>query len=227
MFRLIYFLAVLFSCSRPCQSSSSAEIRNVQPGGNITLPCNGPANTHTAWYRLSNNEMILVFSAIKGRIDEVIVEEYHLEPSHFQTLSVNSSVSLVIVDVRESDAGLYYCGGRLEGHYTQFGKAILLDFPGTEKAEAEIGLCWKLLITATCILALALVLCVSMLLYHLGFQSSFCENCLKENSSLKAVELHYASLRHAVKTPQTVTVPADHSVTYDVVAKKTAANPRA
>ncbi|XP_036416203.1 uncharacterized protein LOC118800147 [Colossoma macropomum] len=220
-------LLLLLSFSKPCWGSSSTIDVTVRPGENVTLPCNVPFSTDMVWYQQSNDELKLIISVVRGNLQKDSVVNYNANSSHFQLSaeSVNDSLNLVIVAVGESDAGLYYCGGRLSRQYRHFGKAIRLTFPGAERTEKGTGLCWKLLITSACILALALLLCVSGLLYRLGRPSSFCMNCVKQNSNLKAADLQYASLRHTAKTQERQPAPADHNVIYDVVAKTIPTNP--
>ncbi|KAL7858743.1 hypothetical protein AOLI_G00188450 [Acnodon oligacanthus] len=222
MCRCICPLLLLLSLSRTCWSSSSAETLTVHPGGNATLPCDVPASSHMAWYQQSDNRLKLIVSVRSTKAQMDIFEDYNQDSSHFQPVadSPNDSVSLHIRAVEQSDAGLYYCGGQTSGRYMTFGEAIHLTFPGAETTETGTGLCGKLLITSACVSALALVLCVIGLLYRLGRPSFFCMNCVKQNSNLKAADLQYASLRHTAKTRERQPAPADHSVTYDVIATK-------
>ncbi|KAI4874133.1 hypothetical protein NFI96_015846, partial [Prochilodus magdalenae] len=216
--------------SRTSRGSSSTTSLIIHPGKNITLPCNVSFHNGMVWYQQSSNELKLIMSVTWARFENEYVVDYNANSSHFQPLegSMNSSVSLVIIGVGESDAGLYYCGGRLGGQSMRFGKTIRLTFPGVAGRETGTGLCWKLLIAAVCVLALALVLCVSMVFCRPGegLSPSFCLNCVKENSNLKAADLQYASLRHTMISQGRRPAPASDNVTYDVVAKKTTTNPR-
>ncbi|KAL7868540.1 hypothetical protein SRHO_G00099240 [Serrasalmus rhombeus] len=221
MCRCIHPLLLLLSLSRTCWSSSSAETLTVHPGENATLPCNVPASPHMAWYHQSDNQLKLIISVRRAKAQMDIFENYNQNSKHFWSFaeSPNDSVSLHIGAVEQSDAGLYYCGGQTSGQDMTFGKAILLTFPGAERTETGTGLCRKLLIASACVFTLALLVCVSGLLYRLGLASLFCMNCVKQNSNLKAADLHYASLRHTAQTQERQPAPADH-VIYDVVAKK-------
>ncbi|XP_036419169.1 uncharacterized protein LOC118802855 [Colossoma macropomum] len=227
MCRCVCSLLLLLSFSRTCWGSSSAETLTVHPGENATLPCDVPGSPHMAWYQQSDNQLKLIISVRWTKAKTDIFEDYNQDSSHFLPVaeSPNDSVGLHIMAVEQSDVGLYYCTGQSSRKYMIFGKAIHLTFPGAERIETGTGLCWKLLITSACILALALLLCVSGLLYRLGRPSSFCTNCVKQNSNLKAADLHYASLRHTAKIQERQPAPAEHNVTYDVVAKKIPTNP--
>ncbi|KAL7868534.1 hypothetical protein SRHO_G00099180 [Serrasalmus rhombeus] len=79
-----------------------ADLRSVHPGENITLHCE-----ITADYEISC---------------------HNINEDHYEGTEDTRSVSLVIVGVKESDLGLYYCGGRNNTTSIQFGKAFRLTF---------------------------------------------------------------------------------------------------
>ncbi|XP_066525869.1 uncharacterized protein [Hoplias malabaricus] len=182
-----------------------------------------------AWYLQRDDEFKHILSAVRGKLNTAYTENQNADPGHFHLSvgSMNNSVNLVIVGVRESDVGFYYCGWSLQKAYMDFGKPIHLTLPGYgQSAEEGTVFCWKLLIAACCPLALALGFCVSVLLCKRGAPSSFCMNCVKQNSSFKGEDLQYASLRHPPQTQERYKVPPENNVTYDVVSRNIKNPPR-
>ncbi|KAF5899905.1 uncharacterized protein DAT39_010395, partial [Clarias magur] len=106
---------------------TSADVRSVRPGESITLPCNITNYPEISWYRLRSDEVKLLISAEELKLKKTYYPSYNVNKSHFNVAQSSSSVSLVIIGVRETDLGFYYCGGRNRTH-TQFGKHIRLDF---------------------------------------------------------------------------------------------------
>ncbi|KAF5900508.1 uncharacterized protein DAT39_009801, partial [Clarias magur] len=133
----IFTLQLLFTFFTPCLLEiTSADVRSVRPGENITLPCNITNYPEISWYRLRSDEVKLLVSAEESKLKKTYSLSYNVNKSHFDVTESNSSVSLVIIGVRETDLGFYYCGGRNRTH-TQFGKPIRLDF--TDDLHTDSG----------------------------------------------------------------------------------------
>ncbi|KAG7324649.1 hypothetical protein KOW79_012665 [Hemibagrus wyckioides] len=225
MCRSVYLLVLVFSIYRIGLSSSSAV--TVIAGENITLHCNISPSIEMFWYRHIDQELTMILSATEGILDKDLAANYNQDPDHFQMLFQNHSghisLSLIIVDVRQSDIGLYYCGARREGTVA-FARAVHLQFTDAVKYTSGSVQCWTPLIAVCCSFALMLTLCLSVI-YKRGLPSSSCTKCVKDKD-MKEADLHYASLRHSA-TPQTRNVsPANLNVIYDTVAKKVTNNPR-
>ncbi|KAF5884905.1 uncharacterized protein DAT39_022795, partial [Clarias magur] len=122
----------------PCLSEIiSADARSVHPGENITLPCDITNYYMISWYRLRSDKMTLLISADQQLLKKAFAVTYNVDKIHLvATKSSSSSVSLVIIGVRETDLGFYYCGGwnKTDHTPTQFGNFIRLDFTGISPA---------------------------------------------------------------------------------------------
>ncbi|KAF5880689.1 uncharacterized protein DAT39_023199, partial [Clarias magur] len=131
----LQLLCVFFT---PCLSGIiSADARSVHPGENITLPCDITNYYEISWYRLRSDEVKQLISVEYSRLRQTFLIAYNLDKSHFDVReSSSSSVSLVIIGVRETDLGFYYCGGWNKTDHTppQFGNFIRLDFTGISPA---------------------------------------------------------------------------------------------
>ncbi|MCI4381434.1 hypothetical protein PGIGA_G00251500 [Pangasianodon gigas] len=230
MSRCVCLLVLLFSIFRRGLSSSSAVTQTVIPGQNITLHCNISPSTEMGWYRHINDELTTIISAAIGNLNKEPAVNYNEDPEHFKTLFLNNSghglgvsLSLIIVDIRLSDMGLYYCGARQEGS-VNFARAISLQFTDAVKYTSGSAQCWMALISVFCALTLIFTLCLG-LVYKRGLPSSSCMKCVKDDD-MKETDLQYASLRHNA-TPRERNAPAaNHNVTYDTVAKKVTKSPR-
>ncbi|KAK3525967.1 hypothetical protein QTP70_011686 [Hemibagrus guttatus] len=107
----------------------SADLLSVDPGQNITLLCNITNYSEISWYHMNSAGVRKLISARRGKLDKHFYIDYNEDESHFYLTQSSSSVSLVIIGVRETDLGFYYCGGRNKQHI-QFGKPKRLNFRG-------------------------------------------------------------------------------------------------
>ncbi|MCJ8735571.1 hypothetical protein PDJAM_G00248490, partial [Pangasius djambal] len=124
-----FILQMLFAFFTPSLLEiASSDHLSVHPGENITLPCNITNYSEISWYRLRAEEVKLLLSAVKGNLNKQFILSYTVNESHFVVTESSSSVSLVIIGVRETDLGFYYCGGRNDAKHIQFGKLIRLNF---------------------------------------------------------------------------------------------------
>ncbi|KAM9335412.1 uncharacterized protein ABDE67_020387 [Symphorus nematophorus] len=107
-FTLITALS-LCSFSWTSVSVSGSQTVEVQPGQDVTLPCNiFEHDTVTYWFRLINSTNPSCIS-VKDR-KCVITYCTGFENGRFEMSSNNSTVSLRIKPVDLSDSGLYFCG---------------------------------------------------------------------------------------------------------------------
>ncbi|KAF4081726.1 hypothetical protein AMELA_G00164620 [Ameiurus melas] len=226
MCRCVYLLVLLFSIFIRDLSSSSAVI--VRPGENITLHCQISPSTDMSWYRLIHDELTMIISATKGNLDKELAEDYNKDPQRYKTLIQNNSghglgesLSLNIMDIRQSDIGLYYCGTK-HGMSVNFARAVHLSFTDAVEHTSGSSECWTPFISVCCALTLMLILCLCVV-YKQGLPSTSCMKCVKGNG-LKEADLQYASLRHN-GTPRERHTPPPNHVTYDTVAVKGTKNP--
>ncbi|KAI4890345.1 hypothetical protein NFI96_013740 [Prochilodus magdalenae] len=127
----VFILQLLFGIFRPCLlQRTSAGLRSVHPGDNITLHCDITVEYDIWWYHQNSEEMKLLITARKGKLGISFSLNYNLNEDHYDGIMKPGSVDLVIVGVNETDLGLYYCGGRNNTNHIQFGKAIRLNFTG-------------------------------------------------------------------------------------------------
>ncbi|KAI4900821.1 hypothetical protein NFI96_026831 [Prochilodus magdalenae] len=127
----VFILQLLFGSCRLCVlQRTSADLRSVHPGDNITLHCDITVDHEVSWYHQSSEEMMVLITAVKRKLYTSFSISYNLNEGHYDGIMKTGSVDLVIVGVNETDLGLYYCGGRNNTNHIQFGKAIRLIFTG-------------------------------------------------------------------------------------------------
>ncbi|KAI5618501.1 hypothetical protein C0J50_22089, partial [Silurus asotus] len=120
---------LLFGLIRPSLLQNiSADLISVSPGANITLLCNITNYSEKSWYQMISAGLRQIISARQSSLNKHFYVDYNVDESHFYLTESSSSVSLVIIGVRETDLGFYYCGGRNDEKHIQFGKLIRLNF---------------------------------------------------------------------------------------------------
>ncbi|KAM9497204.1 uncharacterized protein Hap1MRO34_003372 isoform 1-T1 [Clarias gariepinus] len=138
--RSTFILQTVFAFFTPCLLEiTSADVRSVHPGENIILPCNITNYPEISWYRLRSDEVKLLISAEEWKLKKTFSLRYNVDKTHFDATESNSSISLMIIGVRETDLGFYYCGGRNDATHTQFGKLIRLNFTDDQNHEADVS----------------------------------------------------------------------------------------
>ncbi|XP_053092700.1 uncharacterized protein LOC117598104 [Pangasianodon hypophthalmus] len=120
-----------------CCLIASTDHLSVHPGESIILLCNITNYSEISWYRLRSEEVKLLISAVKGNLKKQFILSYNVNVSHFDITETSSSVSLVIIGVRETDLGFYYCGGQNKTTLIQFGKPIRLNFTEDQHRETD------------------------------------------------------------------------------------------
>ncbi|XP_076862405.1 uncharacterized protein LOC143514735 isoform X2 [Brachyhypopomus gauderio] len=233
-------LLLLFPQAFGCHAgewSPTAETTNIPEGENATLMCSIHGIDHMFWYRQSRVELTLLISASRGRLGKAIIVNYNKDPAHFVLLPENMSLSITAVG--RADVGLYHCGYLTllpkGGASVHFEKAIHLTLTGALEGEMEgevegevegALLCRKFLLSAGALLTLTILVCLSMVGCKQGFGVCLRKMCVKDDSSLKVMDVQYASLRLPQKTQGNDFKTACTSVTYDTVAKNFTASPR-
>ncbi|KAI4900117.1 hypothetical protein NFI96_007670, partial [Prochilodus magdalenae] len=120
------FRVVCGGTFRPCLlQRTSAGLRSVHPGDNITLHCDVTAEYEISWYHQSSEEMKLLMSAGRSNRGKQYFLNHIVDEDHYE---VADNTGLVIIGVNETDLGLYYCGGRNQTSFLRFGRAIRLNF---------------------------------------------------------------------------------------------------
>ncbi|XP_036419179.1 uncharacterized protein LOC118802862 [Colossoma macropomum] len=239
--RSMVVLQLLFGTFRLCLfQTTSSDLRSVHPGENITLHCDITADYEISWYHQSAEEMKLLVSAGKDKLNKSFSLNHNVDEDHYEGTENSSSVSLVIIGVNETDLGQYYCGGRGQKSLLQFGKAIRLTFADAENYEekTEDAECppdspdpksYQILIAVLMSVCLVSVLINIILLWLLCYRAQGMPNiCWRDTSSTHSLEkvsqeleMQYASpvynrdLREATEEN---TAPASDNVTYAKVS---------
>ncbi|XP_050926621.1 uncharacterized protein LOC108896454 isoform X2 [Lates calcarifer] len=187
MDRLHIFLVILsgvVSCSQDQTSQSVLEV-TVRPGDNITLYCDCKISTgvYIVWYRNCSHEkqptlvLSVNYNAQTGTTKTVF--------PHFTFLRNFSSLSydLLIMNITDSDEGLYYCGTKQpkveedkyisQRHIYSYGNIttrILLNSskPHHHQPQQDCsGSCWMLLFSLCPVFAVLSSLLTSLVVYQL------------------------------------------------------------
>ncbi|XP_017317710.1 uncharacterized protein LOC108261310 isoform X2 [Ictalurus punctatus] len=206
-----FLLQMLFGFFTPCLLEiASTDHLSVPPGENVTLLCNITNYSEISWYRLRSEEVKLLISAEKSKLKKTFFLRYNVNESHFDMTESSSSVSLVIIGVRETDLGFYFCGGRNDATHIQFGKLIRLDFTADQHHETNhsgtfpnpqhSGLthCGIIIIILSCVCAVFVsisIICSSL------YCSTLQDKCSSTgDSNEKEVDLHLSDLTSVTYT---------------------------
>ncbi|KAM9495419.1 uncharacterized protein Hap1MRO34_017951 isoform 2-T2 [Clarias gariepinus] len=185
----------------------SDDCKYVHPGENITLHCNITNYSNIFWYRLRSEELEQLISAGRTKLDKHFYVDYNVDESHFDATESNSSVSLVIIAVRETDLAVYFCGARNDTTHTQFGKVIRLNVTDnvTKYFNAEEpagpGLYWitDLIIYCVCVVSVLMniiLMCTFCCKVQRKSVSSYSSCSNTTDSSEKKENINYASIKH-------------------------------
>ncbi|KAL7868538.1 hypothetical protein SRHO_G00099220 [Serrasalmus rhombeus] len=137
--RSMVVLQLLFGNFRLCLfQTTSPNTKSVHPGENITLHCDITVDYEISWYHQSSEEMKLLVSAGKDKLNKSFSLNHNVDEGHYEGTENTSSVNLVIIGVNKTDLGLYYCGGRGHKSLLKFGKGISLIFADAENNEEKI-----------------------------------------------------------------------------------------
>ncbi|KAF7702539.1 uncharacterized protein LOC124392587 isoform X2 [Silurus meridionalis] len=230
MCRCVFFPMLVFSIIIISVSPTPAVTQIVSAGENITLHCNISPSTEMVWYKHHHHELTMIISVQKGSLEGDLAVNHNQDPEHFLFSQNNSgyarseTMSLIIKGIRQSDIGFYYCGARQEGSHMKFGRAISLQFPDAVKYTSGSAACWTPLVSVCSALALMLTLCLGII-FKRGLISPCCMKCGKDDG-MKEADLQYASLRHNATPQERKEPPTNHTVTYDIIARKVTKHPQ-
>ncbi|XP_027019461.2 uncharacterized protein LOC113653826 isoform X1 [Tachysurus fulvidraco] len=190
----------------------SADLLSVDPGENVTLFCNITNYSEISWYHMNSSGKRQIISTRQGKVDKHFHVVYNEDKSHFTITESSSSVSLVIIGVRDTDLGFYYCGGRNKEHI-QFGKVISLNFTGGSRNETcsssedsdshQTGVTeniWIILMIIMCVCSISVLInlicmCVFCSRVEGKLSSSLSSCCSHDTSSTEQDEkIHHDSL---------------------------------
>ncbi|XP_073319418.1 uncharacterized protein [Pagrus major] len=200
----------------------------VRAGQNTSLTCNLTSSSDITWYHLRSDQLLPLLTV---RMNKFMEEEVDLHAADGRRLSSgggleSGAVGLDILQVEETDAGLYFCTGRCAGAAVCVGRGIHLAVDGADGESAARQPCWTL---GICVLPASLVLCVVIIfgLYLCsGKPAVCCCNSPRGNMSLRVTEddsLHYSSLKLAEKprpSRRAGTRLVEEDVTYSTVANR-------
>ncbi|XP_058264735.1 uncharacterized protein LOC131365124 isoform X2 [Hemibagrus wyckioides] len=156
-----------------------ADIVSVHPGDNVTLLCNIRNYLDIFWYQIKSEELKLVLSAKRGKLDNHFSLSYSVNESHFE---VNENSSLLIIGVKETDVGSYYCAAQNTSRI-QFGKPITLKLTDKAKEEGDASYsymdrCQILNIILTCVCSISFltnIICICVFSSRVqGNKSALC-----------------------------------------------------
>ncbi|KAL6473477.1 hypothetical protein MHYP_G00170380 [Metynnis hypsauchen] len=239
---LSYCSLILSGTFRLCLlQRTSSDLRSVHPGENITLHCNITADYEILWYHQSSEEMKLLVSAGKDKLNKSFFHSYNVDDGHYDT---TENISLVITGVNETDLGLYYCGGRSGSNPIRFGKAIRLNFADDGIPEFDVpvnvsersrlsagcGLPWIMILTLMCVCMFSVlinIICICVFCSRTQGKSSSCSCCSDTRDTPEEEDLQYTSLRHEAKPSASTartSAPASDSVTYAKVSIRASKN---
>ncbi|XP_053498357.1 uncharacterized protein LOC128618655 [Ictalurus furcatus] len=215
---------------------ASTDHLSVHPGENITLLCNITNYSEISWYQLRSEEVKLLISAKQGNLDKSYILSYNVNESHFDITESSSSVSLVIIGVRETDLGFYFCGGQNRMTHIQFGKPIRLNFtdnhetthennlpkPPDTRQSTEVELWISMTVCLVSVLMNLIFMCVFCCRLK-GKSVSSCNCCRNTTDAKKEEKIHYASIQYKRRSRAAAKKNAgsdSDSVTYATVASQ-------
>ncbi|XP_053497322.1 uncharacterized protein LOC128618007 [Ictalurus furcatus] len=233
----LFTLQLLFGFFTPCLLQiASTDHLSVHPGENITLLCNITNYSEISWYRLRSEEVKLLISAEKSKLKKTFSLSYNVNESHFDITESSSSVSLVIIGVRETDLGLYFCGGRNRTTHIQFGKLTRLNFTADQhnvscnstddrNTQQSTGAALRIIMSVCLVSILINIICMCVFCCKIKGKSALSGNSCSNttDSTEKEENIHYASIQHKRRSRAAAkknTASDSDSVTYATVASQ-------
>ncbi|XP_033985291.1 uncharacterized protein LOC117481628 isoform X1 [Trematomus bernacchii] len=113
--RIVLVILLVVSCTHDWTSGSELEM-TVRPGDNITLYCDCKLSSgvYIVWYRNCSHEnqpsLVLNVKAWRRYFMDINYSQNPLPHFHFVRNSSSESYDLLIINITETDEGLYYCG---------------------------------------------------------------------------------------------------------------------
>ncbi|XP_047675952.1 uncharacterized protein LOC125145771 isoform X1 [Tachysurus fulvidraco] len=182
---------------------TSADVVSVHPGENVTLVCSITNYSDIFWFQVTSEELKLVLSAKRGKLDNLFSLSYSVNESHFD---VTQNSSLMITGLKETDLGSYYCGAQNTTR-VQLGKRITLKF--TDKAQNESNSssaymdCKTLNIILTCVCFISFlinIICICVFSSRVRGKSLSSLTCCSDTNTNypaeKEMNLRYATFIH-------------------------------
>ncbi|KAM9496466.1 uncharacterized protein Hap1MRO34_026095 [Clarias gariepinus] len=202
----------------------SADLISVDPGENITLLCNITQVSEISWYQMNSASVRQIISARQRGLYKDFYVDYNVDESHFDVTESSSSVSLVIIGVRETDLGFYYCGGRNDTTHTQFGKNIKLNFTtGSQNRKADGSdtlqfdphtYCKVIIIILSCMCTLLVsvnIICSSLYCFMLQDKCSFLGNSYNKEAEFQPSDVTCVTYTCVSSRPRKHYEPEDYN----------------
>ncbi|XP_065814096.1 uncharacterized protein [Labrus bergylta] len=178
---VVLLLVSVVSLSPDCVCGSELKV-TVRPGDNITLYCDCKRSTgvYIVWYRNCSheNQPSLVLKRNKGLWTQNLPPNFHLLKNQS-----SDSYDLLILNITESDEGLYYCGTeepKVEDKehitskdiysYSNITTRIIFNAEPNEtpppKMPQDCNECWILIFCLCPVLSIVSALLSSLVVYH-------------------------------------------------------------
>ncbi|XP_060915348.1 uncharacterized protein LOC132990886 [Labrus mixtus] len=187
-------------CAAAHLSSASPVLRSalvVQPGHNVSLSCNLTSCGQITWYLLRSDQLLPLLTVTLDTFGQRPVN-YHAAADRRRYVEEKGLVALMILQVEEEDAGLYFCSGTCADNVC-VSRGIHLAVHGAGGESAGLP-CWTL---GICVLPAVLVSCFLFIVIGLVLYSgkpAVCScRCNKSPKVTEDASLHYSSLKHAGK----------------------------
>ncbi|XP_033985279.1 uncharacterized protein LOC117481625 isoform X1 [Trematomus bernacchii] len=182
--RIFLVILLVVSCTHDWTSGSELEM-TVRPGDNITLYCDCKLSSgvYIVWYRNCSHEnqpsLVLNVKAWRRYFMDINYSQNPLPHFHFVRNSSSESYDLLIINITETDEGLYYCGTeqfKVEKNkhiYTHGNISTRIHVNSSElhlqecKLTGDCRVCWMLLFSLCPAVAALSSLLSSLLVYHL------------------------------------------------------------
>ncbi|MCI4381440.1 hypothetical protein PGIGA_G00251540 [Pangasianodon gigas] len=205
MARLLFIQLMIGVFTLSLLQITLADVISVHPGENVTLRCNITNYFNIVWYRLKSEEVKLLIIAKKGKLDTHFSPSSPVDDSHFD---VTEDGGLVIIGVRETDLGFYYCGGQNTTTHIQFGKPIRLNFTDNRNQEAVASSAFldryqvtNIILTCVCSISFLMnVICICVFSSRVQGKLLSSHTCCSDTNTTysdeKGMNLHYATFTH-------------------------------
>nr|XP_046273852.1 uncharacterized protein LOC124074711 isoform X2 [Scatophagus argus] len=210
-------------------SSASPVVRSallVQDRHNVSLTCNLASSSDVTWYHLRSDQLLPLLTVAPSNVREDVVSYHTANSSRVTVVGAVSSglVDLHILEVKEEDAGVYFCSGRCSGAVC-VSRGVRVAVEGAD-VESIGWPCWSV---GFCVVPASLTLCAVIIVgVYLcsGRPAVCCCPSVRSSSSVKVEEgesLHYSSLNLAHKprpSGKGATGLVTEDVTYATVASR-------
>ncbi|KAM9384011.1 uncharacterized protein KZ484_005940 isoform 1-T1 [Pholidichthys leucotaenia] len=174
----------------------------VQAGQNASLTCNLTSGWLT-WLLLQSDQQLLPLLTVQRSNLGGLSTENH---SHNTRISIDGAlkggeVSLIIQDVQEVDAGVYFCIGRGSGN-VQVSRGTLLSVKGVNGTSSADTVRQPCLSLEICVILASLLFCFICIFGFCLWSGKLSVCCCRGEAAQQITEgesLHYSSLKHSDK----------------------------